>query len=277
MSDLTPELGTTAGDAQAIIDTATRVGEPQRLDDDGRFFHVPTASGRVIDLEREREQFRANPRRKTGNYTVHDAESFLAYLAKHGNEDAEVWADYPAARLTGVLNAHGDVPEWEDHRVVYAVLHTDAWKAWTASDGRLMGQEEFAEHIEARSIDIVKPSAADMLEIAQTFHATNNVAFESATRLSDGQRQLRYREQLDAKAGRAGDLTIPETFTLALKPFEGADAYRVTARLRYRITEGNLRIGYKLDRPADVLREAFGGVVDAIREAATAPVLLGSR
>lgn len=279
------ELTTGACDAQAIIDTATRAAEPSKLDDEGRFFAVTAphaAELRVIDLEEKREVLRERPRRKTGTYQVHDADSFVTYLDKHGDDQSEVWADATRATVVGVLNAHevavsGDAARWEDHLVTYAAILTEGWKAWVAANGKLMSQAEFAEHLEDRSIDIVEPTGADMLEIAQTFKATIGVKFESSKMLSSGEAQLEYRETVDAVAGKAGRMDIPQTFALALRPFEGADPYKVTARLRYRITDGTLRLSYRLDRPEDVLREAFLGVVDQIAARIDLPVLRGSR
>lgn len=280
-------------DTQPIVDAATRAAEPTALDESVRFHTVVSPLGEVklIDLEAEADKakFAHTPRRKTGIYPVHDASSLVAYVAKHGDPDTEVWADAIGAKITAVLNAHedtdGTVPgaRHEDHRVVYTVQKTEAWKRWTAGDGKLGSQSEFAELIEDRAVDVVDPVAAIMLEIAQTFHATSGVTFESSKRLSSGERQLAYHETVDAKAGHTKQLEIPEVFTLGLKPFEGAEGYKVTARLRYRITDGNLRIGYKLERPEDVLREAFLGVVTQVADGIEAlgllnsPMFLGAR
>jgi hypothetical protein len=51
---------------------------------------------------------------------------------------------------------------------------------------------------------------------------------------------------------------------LGLAPFVGEDAYRISARLRYRIRGGDLLLGYRLDRPADVLRDAVDGIADRL-------------
>ncbi len=281
-------------DTQPIIDAATRAAGPQNLDDDGRFHTLvaPDGSFKLVDLEKVRDatEFAHKPRRKEGTYRVHDAQSFVEYLAKHHDADTEVWADAVAAKITGVLDAHeqtdGSIPgaRHEQHRVEYAVLFTEAWKAWAKYDDQLIDQESLAELFESRSIDIVTPSAADMLELAQSFHATTSSSFESSKRLSDGQSQFEHRQNIDATAGKKGQLTIPASFEIGLKPFEGADAFKVTARFRYRITNGVLRIGYKLDRPEDVLRQAFLSVVENVEEGIAAkeitlnsPIFRGSR
>lgn len=263
-------------DTQPIIDAAIRGAEPHSLDDEGRFHSLvsPDGSFKLVDLDKVRDEaeYAHKPRRKTGTYRVHDAQSFVEYLAKHHDADTEVWADAVSAKITGVIDAHeltdGTIPgaRHEEHLVEYSVLLTEAWKAWSRLDGQLIDQESLAELFEARSIDIVSPSAADMLELAQSFHATTSSSFESSKRLSDGQAQFEHRQDIDASAGKKGQLTIPASFDLALKPFEGADAFKVTARFRYRITNGVLRIGYKLDRPEDVLRQAFLSVVENVEE-----------
>lgn len=276
-------------DPTPIIEAAIAAAAPQALDGGDRFFTVAAPAGaqvKVIDLEAEADKLTDYPRRKTGVYRVHDADSFVAYLAKHGVADSEVWADVVAAKVTGVLNAHEQadgLAKFEDHRVEYTVLLTEAWKRWTTFDGKLLDQETFAELIEERSLDVVTPSGADMLEIAQTMKATTSTHMESSIRLSTGLRQFTYKTTIDGQAGKAGQMEIPETFALALRPFEGADAFKVTARLRYRLNGGELRIGYKLERPEDVIREAFTSVVAKVQVGVTEldllnmPILLGSR
>lgn len=262
------------GDMQAVIDAA-RIGDVVTVGETHLAFPLPVGGHvNVVDVEKIVAPYRANPARKTGTFHAHDATTFAAYLYKHGTEDTEVWADVTGAKIVGVIDAHesaagpvgenGPLAGWGQHRVLYSVAHTKAWQAWVARDGQLMSQSEFAELIEDRALDIVRPSAADMLELSQTFQATIGVNFESSKMLSSGERVLEYRETVDAKAGRAGKLEIPKDFDLALIPFEGADAFKVTARFRYRITDGTLRVGYRLTRPDDVLREAFESVVTAL-------------
>jgi uncharacterized protein YfdQ (DUF2303 family) len=269
------------GDAQAVIDAAVLAVTPTELQPLTTYaFPVPNG-GDIRVIDRDIDAYRDRPRRKKGTVTVHDAESFIAYLSKHGVPETEVYADVANAKLVAVINAHtaagtgtatpGDGiahghAGWGDHRVTIALKRTPAWCAWELNNLLLLGQIDFAEHVENRLPDFVAPTGADMLELAQSFHATRSVKFESSRRLQSSETQLEYREDVEAKAGKRGDIAIPNTFELGLRPYEGADAYKVTARFRYRIDDGALRVGYILDRPEDVLRAAFADILNLVEE-----------
>jgi uncharacterized protein YfdQ (DUF2303 family) len=260
----------TANDA--VIEVAQKAAQPEVLIPGG-LVAFATAS-HIEDLER----YDSQPRRKRGRVTVTDTASLIAYVNKHEASDAtELYAAWDPGRIEAVLNGHNPTePGWGDHRVTLALQPTPGWQRWLASDGQLLTQTAFAEHIEDSLPEIVEPAAATMLEIAQTFQATTSVAFRSGQRLQTGETQLRYEEQTDAKAGAQGDITIPETFTIALAPWEGCDPYRVTVRLRYRIGNGDLKLAYRLDRPEDVRRAAFADITAAVAEATGYTSLAGS-
>jgi uncharacterized protein YfdQ (DUF2303 family) len=256
-----PEGGTLlkaspAGDAAAVIDAARRATEPKPLDTT-EYYAVPGADGdvEVLDLER----YRPAPDRARGVYRPATVQSFIAYVNAHADEEhSTVWVHPTEGRVVCVLNDHSaESAEWGDHRVELTLLVTDEWKFWLARDGQLTGQEEFAEHIEDGVRQIVEPEAATMLEIAQSIHATTKASFRSATRLADGEVQMAYDEEVEASAGRKGELSIPREFVLALPPFVGEEPYKLTARLRYRLNSGTLRIGYRLDQPDAVVRDAL--------------------
>jgi len=256
----------TGADLRAVIDVAQQATEPHRLDT-GAVYAVHTSSGDVRTIDLTGDQYRDRPARKAGTATVRDARSFLDYYTKHYDDASEVYADVTKLSVTAVLDAHEGAdggPRWGRHRLVLALRHTPAWTAWTEKNSKLLGQEEFAEFIEDHLPEIVDPPAANMLEIAQSIQATTKTSFKSGTRLDTGQRQLVYEETGNASAGKRGQLTIPETFAIGLTPFEGAAAYRLNARLRYRIADGTLRIGYKLDRPEDTIATAFADVTASL-------------
>lgn len=209
------------------------------------------------------------PARKTGATVVTDVPSFVDALAKHGLPQTELWAQDSTSSIRAVLNAHqpgNDAAGHGDHTITLQLQRTDDWKAWIASDGQLRDQAAFAEFIEDHLPNFVDPTGADMLELAQTFQATTKVEFASSQRVKSGETQLNYVENQEAKAGSKGRLAIPDTFTIALQPFERGETYKVQARFRYRINGGNLVLGYRLTRPKDVLRDAFDQVVAKVGE-----------
>lgn len=218
--------------------------------------------GALVDIRAQlHEEATLPPDRKTGAYTVTDVPSFVSYFQKHGEDHSEVWANVNTGTVRAVINAHSDDAGHQDHTGTLQLATTDDWKEWTASDGKLMSQMEFAEFIEDHLPNFETPSAADMLELAQTFQATTKVDFASSQRVKSGETQLTYQEQQSATAGKKGSLAIPDTFTLGLVPFEGGPAYKVSARFRYRIQGSTLALGYRLTRPKDVRKAAFTEVV----------------
>ncbi|MDP9101630.1 MAG: YfdQ family protein [Actinomycetota bacterium] len=226
---------------------------------------------------------RATPLRKTGTVTLFDGESFAAYVTKHAEAGCEIYADALNATVVALLNGHepnqaGTVEPagWGDHRAVLKLRLTTAWQRWVALDRKLLTQVEFAEHLEDRLIDITNPPGADLLELAQSFHANTTATFSTGRRLDSGETQLTYVEQTAATAGRKQDMTIPSGFDLALMPFDGANVFKVTCRLRYRIGGGELRIGYLMDRPDDILRAAYDSVLAQIEDLTKRSALHGT-
>ena len=266
---------TNTDNAQVIVDTALRSGTPHDLET-GKYYAFVTPGGlQKVDLTGP--EHTGIPPRKSGTTTVRDAASWLAYYGKHAVEASEVYSDSERLTVTAVLNAHSvDEASWGDHRLVLALRTTDAWQQWLRNDGQLLDQETFAEFLEEHLPELLEPASADMLEIAQSIQAATKVDFQSGVRLSSGQRQFQYVETQTTKAGQKGQLTVPETFVIGLVPFEGSEGYKLTARLRYRITDRGLRMGYKLERPADTLRTAFADVVNTIDGDIEASVMNGT-
>ncbi|MFL1903125.1 DUF2303 family protein [Streptomyces tauricus] len=260
---------------QTVVDTALRAAPPVVLEP-GKVHAFHTPSG-VQKFDLTGPEHTGVPPRKAGTTTVRDADSFAVYYDKHHDGDTEVYADAERLTVTAVLDAHTPADaRWEGHRLHLALRETTAWKQWMRLDGELMDQDAFAEFLEDHLPELLEPSSADMLEIAQSFQAAQKVDFQSASRLSSGQRKFEYVETVNAKAGQKGQLTVPETFVIGLVPFEGSEGYRLTARLRYRIGANGLRLGYKLERPDEIRKTAFADVLKTIGERVDSPVMNGS-
>lgn len=222
----------------------------------------------AVDLEKRRD----HPRSKRGTIAVHTPQALVAYANRHLDADVStLWGDVEQAKLTVVLNDHGDgddlKPGWGDHRAVLALQKSPEWKAWTAlAADEFVQQTVLAEFLEENINAIVEPSGAAMLEVAQTFHATVGARFKQSKSLHSGEQQLVYEEDINAKAGASGQAEIPKEFLLALRPFIGTEPVAVQARFRFRLRDGHLYLGVKLLNIEDVLREAVDQVLTDVAE-----------
>lgn len=233
---------------------------------------TPSSGGSVTTTYHDLERYQPEPDRQRGTVRAFTADGFVAAFDRRINNDADpatVYADLDRCRLTAVLNddVHA-VAGWRDHRIAYEPQLTPEWQHWTAHQG-LGTQAEFAAALEEGETELVDPAPTVMLEIAQTFHASTSAKFKQHGRLRDGRTQLVYEEDIDAKAGDGeGLVTIPDTFTIRVRPFYGAEPVDVTCRLRYRVERGDLRIGYTIHRPDEVVRTSFlADVVGQVRDA----------
>lgn len=237
-------------------------------------------SVKLIDLASDEYVRRMDrPRRKVGTTTVKDVASFAQFYAKHADENTETFVDLDAGVITAVLNANEpDAPRWGDHWLQLRLTSTEQWKTWMRHNRQPLPQLAFAEHIEDNLPDIATEpvTAADMLEIAQTFQAKTSVSYSSGTRLASGDISVHYEETTDASGGAKGKIAIPKAFALGLAPFDDVDPYRITVRLRYRIQGNKLHLIYVMDRPEDVVRDAVKTVVGKVEEACSIKVMRGA-
>lgn len=257
-------------DAQAIIDSTTALvaaaAEPQELEAGKRYaFVLPGTHDVPARVERvDTLSDAAAPERSTGTVEAHTASGFHSAVVARAADKATLYADVPGRQLVAVLNDDTPAaPGWRDHRVSLKLRPTPEWAHWKSHAG-LMSLPEFGRVIEDGVEEITTPSAATMLEVAQNFTAAIDVKFVEAKRLANGQRQFVYQENVDATAGGA---TIPEEFTLTVAPYFGSEEREITARLRYEVKGGQLRIGYMLVKPDRFEQQAFEDVVAAVSSA----------
>lgn len=267
-----------SSDARDIIDSIQSLSGPVEIDP-SKHYAVPLAGEATLHvIEPAAERHLAAPRRVRGSTVAYDVPALQALWEKYSIGGSELFGDPLSHRFVAVLNGDtdADLPGFRDHRVEMPLRTTPAWEAWTGMNGRMVSQVEFAEFIEARLVDVVRPTGADMLELASTLEASSSVEFKSAVALSSGVRTLQYEETQTARAGQTGQLEIPKEIELGVAPYEGGDTFRVTARFRHRIRNGSLTLGFVLDRPEDVVKAAFEDFSEKVSAACDTSVLLGT-
>lgn len=261
--DTTTETGTV--DAAIIADLAGEAYERSESIEP----QAGTVQSFIVGTDERREtdsfeKYMPMPYRSRGRTSVNDVASFVTLVSRVADPDNTViFANENDNVITAIANYDEG---WGDHRLILNLTLSPEWLHWRKSNGALVTQVAFAEHIEDGLSAIVSPPAADLMELAQTFQAKRELQFESGQRLSSGDVKFRYHEETKAGAGQKGDLEVPEKFELRLPVYRGGDAFPITARLRYRISQNGLGLGYKLDRPEELLDAAFSEVTAKVRE-----------
>jgi uncharacterized protein YfdQ (DUF2303 family) len=213
------------------------------------------------------EGYLAAPLRKRGTVVLNDVKSFTDYVTAERSDNTRLYGLFKEPGFTAVFNDHAATgAAWKDYRAVYACPLSIEWKTWSAQSGKPMSQADFAAFIENNLPDIAVPPAADMLEISRSLEAKKKVNFASGIRLSNGQNELTYEEQVSGTAAK-GKLTVPEEFIIGIPVLEGGTKYAVTSRLRYRIGDGgSLAIWFELVRPHKILEDAVLAVWQDIEQ-----------
>jgi uncharacterized protein YfdQ (DUF2303 family) len=265
-------------DIHAALDAGTALAKPIINPNPESKAAVLVPSGyQLVYLDRE-----PLPIHSKGNVKMADASSFISYWCQESAADSRIYGNMNPLVFTAVLNDHMKANAgWRDYRCVYAPTHSKEWLAWNGRNRQpFTGNEAFAIWLEDNAIDVVKPDAAKMMDIALNMKVNQIQGFANAVRLADGDIQLTYSNEVNAsaKAPSGGKIAIPEVFTIEIPVFEGLNArrYRLDARFRYRLSNGALTIQFELVRPHKVVEQAFGDLVDQIAKATKQVVLFGS-
>lgn len=233
--------------------------------------HIVPEGMKAIDLQQLVEKTRETPRRLEQKFVAHSPKSFIDYFNRFAVENSSaIFIDRINNVFVGVIDYHSDAnsPKFAAHRVTYTAPKTDEAVKWLENNNKKMSQEEFALFIEDSQREILEPNPAEMLEIAASLKASNNVDFKSAMRLDNGQVQFNYTENISGQAGINGQLVIPEKIKLVLQPFKGGSPYEVEARFRYRITQQGLVMWYTLISPNLVINDAVNDIASLVTEQA---------
>lgn len=258
---------------QQLVALGAALSNDRRVNGNSTPYVVVPEDFKVEDLEHTLPA----PLRKRGVVTAGDEAAFIELVNRHKVAATTlIYASMSPPSFTAVIDDHGaDSAGWREHKIVWPCSLSVEWKTWWAANKKSMKQVEFAQLIEDNLPDIVQPTGADMLEISRTIEAKKKVNFVSGIRLANGQTELTYEEEIQGTAAK-GKLQIPEKFVLGIPVFEGGQRYKVTARLRYRISDATLVIWFDLERPHKVLEDAVQQVRASIAEKTSLTIVLGS-
>jgi len=261
-------MDTQPNNAQVIADLARSQGDPRAAGIDGTPYIIIPNDAQLVDLERTLEK-PVRPRARVELYTL---ESFVNYVAQHGNEDCTaLFADLSptTCKVTAILDYHesaGGKAGWREHTAVFAPVDGVEFKRWRDKNGQWFSQLAFAEWLQDNQLDVVAPPGAHLLEIATTLMAKKEVNFRRSEVLATGTAQFTYDEVLKAGGGATGQLEIPAMFVLDLPLHQGGQSRKLEARLRYKIEEGKLSFRYDLVALHKVIERTNAELLQMVQE-----------
>lgn len=251
------------GMAKVLLDNAA-ANIVRRVCVDGCEFVVAPKDWAIHDLE----EYRACPSRVEASHTFLTVGSLVAYIKRYCNTVTDcdfVTSCAHQGVISAVLDYHGGAerPGWCRHVATFKAVMSPEYKAWRGLHRKPVSQVDACEFLEDRAFDVVEPAGADIMEMIMKFEALKKVTFSSSMRLRDGNVQVLYQEDTEAR----GALTIPDTITLLVPVFEGMEPDRITVRLRFRIVDGALKFSFVIARIEELERQAFERCEDAFRKA----------
>lgn len=243
----------------------------------------------LLRLQDEREPA---PRRLRGTATHQELESFCSHVNRFKDAASTIWADTLKLQLTAIFNYHqgtstsGEDPEiapasarWADHRSVYACPLSEEWELWMGHNEKWLGQEEFGRFIEDNFDNLANPTPNDefppparVLEVARSLQINAKRQFERTINPTSGEGVFTWKEEHE----KTGSTKVPKSFLVGIPVFEAGEAYRIQARLRYRISDGRAQFQYGLYQAQVVLRDAFEKVRSLAQLKTGLPVFAGN-
>lgn len=242
--------------------------DPRDITEDWSFITERVRNDETVQVH-DLEKYLTRPRRQRGTVTVHDWRDFASLVNRLVDPyHTPVWCNVDNGTFTAVFDDHGreQVAGWRSHTAVLKLKDDPDWVRWLKADNDLVSQEQFALFLEDVAHTIVSPDAATLIEVATTFRASKKADYKGGVRLDNGDIALSYEEQTNASAGKkSGSVEIPQIFTVRIAPWRGVDPVELTARLRYRLNDGHLGIGFSLLRPDRAKDDAFALIFQNLR------------
>jgi uncharacterized protein YfdQ (DUF2303 family) len=211
--------------------------------------------------------------------TVQTVDSLVAYFDRFKIEDSILLADIASNTIRGLLDYHGaGDPDHVAHMVTLTLPHSEEWKVWTGVDGKMMEQGEFARFLEENGQDVAEPAGADLLELCRDLHAIRNVDFRKAIRTDSDNESFHFSDETDLKSRRGGNtIDVPTRFRLHLPVYFGGQTVDLFAFLRWKLDDGNLLLGVKLQRREHVRQDEFKAIVNDVAARTERLAVFGNR
>jgi uncharacterized protein YfdQ (DUF2303 family) len=257
----------TANQAETIADLAVKAnGTPQVVSTPGgREFLLKPMGLSSEDVTPRNKLDMLMPKLIEQAVTLQNADALSDYLNRFKDDNSLMFADVERNRIVGAIDYHDRAKAaLVKHRAVLDLPFSEEWKVWSEIDGKLMPQLEFARFIEENAPDIKAPDAGTLLDSVRDLQAKRSVNFIKAVRTASDNENFEYNDTTEARA--KGDIELPTKFVMSIPVYFGDPDTEVQAFLRWRLDEGNLKLGIKLHRAEHIRQAAFRLIITGAME-----------
>lgn len=260
-------------DVASIVDLASSI-KPIEIASNEYIKRIATPQGWQL-RETNDEHLLPIPSRKKGSVHLESQDSFIQYINRHKlPESTTIYceADYTRSivRFNCIINDHTstqDGQQWRDHKAIFEPNLSKEWETWKRNNRQPLTQTDMAFFIEENLQDIVAaegfPTGQQLLEMATSFQANQDMRFKSAIRLQNGGVNMSFVQ--DDDTATLAQMKLFERIAIGIPVFRNGDAYQITARLRYRVKDGKLTFWYELIREDKVIEDATTNLINKIK------------
>jgi uncharacterized protein YfdQ (DUF2303 family) len=268
----------------------------------------------MYSLKEMLDEYATKPERRRGETVLNTVQSLVDWTKRHMDGDSVVMVDddptCPKMRATIDYHKAGSDNEATARFGKFSGLYqfpiTDAWKRWTAINGKPLSQTDFAELIEDRvgdlipvedlykdataadgtvtrvcdsilpslaaSMGLVIASPTEVIAATRGLKLRAEVNVTEAISLASGETELKYAETHTGPDGQP--LKVPSAFLLGVSVFKGAQRDPVLVRLRYRRAPGGPRVQWTavLHAADEAFEAAISEAIDTVTTGTGLPV-----
>lgn len=253
----------------------------------------PAQELRSMDtLARERRlATQVGPDRRQGTARHQSIGSFIDHLKRFRGEQTAVWGDASQRQLLGVFDYHeagsDGRPRWGQHRAIYPCPLSPAWLAWGGEKGLVLNQDQFAELLDTRDVELVSgtftggaqqgrpaPSPAELVTLANQLEVSCS---QKAQKVRDPTTQ-RVKLTFTEESGASGPngVPVPAAFLIGIPIFNDGDPQEMEVRLRVSVDQGKAKFHLRIHTAEELLADAFTDLLGRVKEEAQVEVFIGT-
>lgn len=242
------------GQAREEIDRALKSGGAPIL-------VVPTG----YDVE-SLERFLPKPLTIKSSLTFSDAGSLIEYVLGFSLANARLTASKNAIKV--VIDAHQDgQASHESHTASFPIVLDEDFVRLQKANRAWISQESFADFMSDLTPFIQKPSAAEVLELAQELRGNTAVKWKHGKKLKDGATAVEYVEETTTSNAH-GSIEVPAGIEFNLPIFKNGAYMNLYGELRFRVSQQEgLKFQLVFRRLDDVIDQGIRDQAKVVGEA----------